>query len=176
MSAYVIKQWKADSRPDSDGVYVKIVGRAGGIISWVLAQLTIDPTVSLVVKGDKLLFEQGSLGGSVKRVVRLNNISSSFYGYTKPWKESLAIGIIAGLLTFWMLGLGAIIGVIHYVLNKTLTVGIVEVSGVVSDIQFKRSVIEGQRIDEPQARMVCDIIDDLIDKGQSAPVGVLDTF
>ena len=112
----------------------------------------------------KILFEQGSLEGSVKRVIPMAKISSSYYGYTKPWKKAFIIGVVCGVLTFWMMGLGALVGVLYYFLNKTLTIGLVEVSGVVSSIDFKRSVIEGQSIDEDQAREVCDIIELLIDQ------------
>jgi hypothetical protein len=167
MAAYVIKSWKATQVPhDEAGAYVRIVGRAGGFFSWLLAQLGIDPTVSITVLQDKVLFEQGSLSGSVKRVIPMSKMSSTFYGYTKPWKQALVVGIVFGLLTFWMLFLGALAGLVYYYLNKTLTLGIVEVSGVVSSIEFKRSVIEGQRIDEPEARGVCDIVESLLDRHQ----------
>ncbi len=167
MAAYVIKSWKASPVPiDETGAHVKIVGRAGGLFSWLLAQLGIDPTVSITVLTNKVLYEQGSLSGSIKRVVPMSKMSSTFYGYTKPWKEAVVIGIVCGMLTFWMFGLGAILGLVYYYLNKTLTLGIVEVGGIVSSIDFKRSVIEGQRIDEPEARAVCDIIESLVDKHQ----------
>lgn len=160
MSAYVIKSWKASpAQADASGRYVEIVGRAGGLLSWALAQLTIDPTVSFVVLENKILFERGSMAGSTKRVIPMSKISSSFYGYTKPWREALIIGFVCGMLTFWMLFLGALAGVLYYVLNKTLTIGVVEDSGVESSIAFKQSVIEGQKIDEAQARVVCEIIE-----------------
>ena len=68
-------------------------------------------------------------------------------------------------------GIGTIIGVIYYFLNKHLTVGFVEVSGVVNAIAFKRSVIEGQNIDENQAQAVIELTQQLIDarKRPSAP-------
>jgi len=165
MAEYVIKSWKASRTPmDEAGTHVKIVGRAGGLLSWALAQMGIDPTVSITVLGNKVLFEQGSLSGSIKRVIPMSRMSSTFYGYTKPWRQAVAIGLVCGLLTFWMLGLGAIVGLVYYYLNKTLTLGIVEVGGIVSSMDFKRSVIEGQRIDEAEAHMVCDIIEALLDK------------
>lgn len=98
----------------------------------------------------------------------MENISSTYYGYTKPWKESLILGAILGALTF---GIGAIIGIVYYFLNKHLTVGFVEVSGHVSAIAFKRSVIEGQNIDESQARAVSEITQQLIDARKRASVG-----
>jgi len=165
MAEYVIKSWSARRDPDpGSGAYVRIVGRAGGLFSWILAQLGIDPTVSLVVMENKVLFEQGSLEGSVKRVIPMSNVCSSYYGYTKPLKKAVVIGVVCGLLTFWMLFLGALVGVVYYFLNKTLTVGLVEVSGVVNSIDFKRSVIEGQHIDEAQGREVCEIMEFLIDR------------
>ena len=175
MSEYVIKSWKAHREPDAQtGEYAQIVGRAGGLLSWILAQLSIDPTVSLTVMENKILFEQGSLEGSVKRVIPMSKISSSYYGYTKPWKKAIAVGVVCVALTFLVMGLGAFaflmmglsasVGVVYYFLNKILTIGLVEVSGVVSSIDFKRSVIEGQKIDENQAREICDVIESLVDR------------
>lgn len=163
---YVIRRWQIAAQPiDEAKNYVVIEGRAGGFVSWLLSLVQISPIVKMEINGDRILFNQGSLAGTASRIIPLENISSTFYGYTKPWKESLVLGIFLGAFTF---GIGAIVGVIYYFLNKHLTVGFVEVSGVVNAIAFKRSVIEGQNIDENQARAVADVTQQLIDARKRA--------
>ncbi len=61
MNAFVIKSWTASDQPDTDGNYVNISGRAGGLVSWVLNLLGISPTVSLIVRDDRIIFQKGSL-------------------------------------------------------------------------------------------------------------------
>jgi hypothetical protein len=160
-NAYVIKRWQASSQPiDEAKNYVVLEGRAGGIISWLLSLIKISPIVKMEINSDRILFHEGSLEGDYSRIIPLENISSTFYGYTKPWKEALILGIVLGAMTF---GIGLIVGVIYYFLNKHLTIGFVEVSGVITGIAFKRSVIEGQNIDETQARIVAETTQQLID-------------
>jgi len=47
--------------------------------------------------------------------------------------------------------------------SKTLTVGFTDIGGRVSEIPFKRSVFDGQVIDEAEAARVCDIVQRLVD-------------
>jgi hypothetical protein len=168
-NAYVIKRWQIASQPiDESRNYVIVEGRAGGFISWLLSLVQISPIVKMEINSDRILFHQGSLEGTASRIIPLENISSTFYGYTKPWKEALILGIVLGVFTF---GIGAIFGIIYYFLNKHLTVGFVEVSGVVNGVAFKRSVIEGQNIDENQARAVAEITQQLIDARKRPSAG-----
>jgi len=48
-------------------------------------------------------------------------------------------------------------------LSRTLTLGFVEHSGVVSGIRFKRSVIEGIDVNEQQGHYICQITQALIE-------------
>ena len=57
---YVIKEWFVDETPNSEGVYVKIKGREGGIISFLLSWVGIDPTVMMIVDTGSIRFEKGS--------------------------------------------------------------------------------------------------------------------
>jgi len=166
MSSLVLKSWKADYEciPGTD-LHVSIHGREGGLFSWLLSLLKIDPTTILEVTGNKIKFSTASLSGSENRQIQLSSVSSTFYGYHKPWKEALFIAIVLGAPT---LGIGAIVGLIYFFLNKSLTIGIVEDSGGVSAIQFKRSVIEGISINEEESRKVCEIIQTLIEKKTDA--------
>ena len=61
--AYVIKEWTARDTPDKDGIYIRITGRKGGFISFVMSLVGIDPTVSLVVDHENVRFKRGSWTG-----------------------------------------------------------------------------------------------------------------
>jgi hypothetical protein len=184
MKAYVITAWKASNQPvDADQNYVFIRGRAEGFISWLLAQLKISPTVTLAVSGEKAVFSEGSLSGTSHRILPLENVCSTYFGYRKPWREALVLGFVLATTLFYAFGtvlssvsygfspgaaavgmvLGVGIAILYYVLNKTLTLGFVENSGVVNAIAFKRSIIEGQNIDETNARYVAELTQALTD-------------
>jgi hypothetical protein len=161
MKAYVIKSlYVSEQTPDSNGNYVRIAGRTGGLISWLLSQMAISPTVELCLKADILTFAEGSLEGFTQYHTPLQNICSTFYGYTKPWKEALVLGAIIGALTFWIACIpGIIIGILYYYLNKTLTIGFTTKSASrPHHINFKRSIIEGQNVDEAAVAEICRII------------------
>lgn len=163
-TAFVIKSWSAQSQVDAEQNYVNITGRAGGLVAWVLNLLSISPTVRLVVRADKILFQKGSLEGTLNFITPLENTCSTFYAFKRPWKEAVILGVILGALTFFSFGLiGIAIAILYYILNKTLTIGFTDIGGRVSEIPFKRSVIEGKTIDEGEAARVCEIIQGLVD-------------
>ena len=158
--ALVLKSWSASATPDAAGVYVNIVGRQAGLISWLLSLMGIDPITSIEIKGDIIHFAQGSLEGTERRVIPISSVCSAYYGYKKPWKEAVAIGVVLMPVFF----IGVVAGPLYYFLNKTLTVGVIEVSGWVGGFSFKRSVIEGKEITENEAHAVIEIIRTLIEK------------
>lgn len=178
MSGLVVKTWRVDqSAPDADGAYVKIVGREGGLIAWLLSHMGVDPTTTLTVTGKQIYFSSASLAGTQSRVIPLGSVCSSYYGYYKPWK--VALGIIAGFmwvgssipqggawafLTFMLVGI--IVAVVYYFLNRRLTLGFVENSGVVNGIMFKRSVIENVDVSEEEAKRVCSIVQTLVESSK----------
>lgn len=180
MASLVIKQWQVSDKPvDAKGNYVNIVGREGGLVSWLLALVKIDPTTSIRVSPTRVEFSQASLSGTSHRMIPVCNVCSTFYGYYKPWKMALVIFLILlfvlGLLfgdAFFakmvatLMSLAAALA--YYFLSRTLTLGFVEHSGIVSSIQFKRSVIENLDVDENQARYVCEITQFLLEAGRKS--------
>lgn len=180
--AYVIKSWRAAEQPDEKTHFVTIKGRKEGIISWLLARFGIDPTVTIIVSDTRIEFSEASLSGSTRRLIPLSSVCSSVYGYHKPWKQALGIAAFIiwisvtiasathGDFSFGGLFGGMLIAVfvafLYFFLNRTLTLGFVEHSGVLSAIQFKRSVVENQDINEAQARYVCQIVQALIEARQ----------
>ncbi|WP_370680540.1 hypothetical protein [Comamonas sp. GB3 AK4-5] len=175
MSALVIKAWKASEQPiDERGNHIAITGREGGLVAWILSKVNIDPTTTILVGSERLEFSSASLSGTQSRLIPLQGVCSTYYGYHKPWKTAAAISlaaffmgasmlnqsVIAGLLTM-LVGFG--VAALIYFLNRTLTLGFVENSGAVNGIQFKRSVIENIDISEEQAREVCQLMQKLIE-------------
>ena len=164
-TAFVIKSWTATSQPDIEGNYVNISGRAGGLVSWLLNLVGISPTVSLIVRDDRIIFRKGSLReGSLNFNTPLENTCSTLYAFRRPFVEAVVLGVILGTLTFFSFGIiGIAIAILYYVLNKTLTVGFTDMGGRLHEVPFKRSVIEGKVLDEAEAARVCDIIQHLVD-------------
>lgn len=171
MSGLVLKKWHIDSHAEN-GDAITIVGREGGLLAWILALMGIDPTTSIRVDADRVEFTSVSLSGMESRMLPLQGICSTYYGYYKPWKAALGI-LIAMLVigysshSFGMLVLFLLLGLagagVYYFLNRTLTLGFVEQSGVVNGIKFKRSVIENVDINAEQAKEVCKLIQTLIE-------------
>jgi hypothetical protein len=72
----------------------------------------------------------------------------------------LVMGAFLGYFGFMV---ATAFAILYYFLGRTLTLGIVEHSGAVTQIRFKRSVIENVALDEQQARYVSDITQFLIE-------------
>jgi hypothetical protein len=181
--AYVIKSWQAGDHPDTQNNFVTITGRNEGFISWLLALFRIEPTFSIVISESSLEISEVSLSGSIRRLIPLPNVCSTVYGYSKPWKKALVLGIFLTFMvhlaitanyprqvsfgtSFTAIMIGLIISLVYYFLNRTLTLGFVEHSGIVNAIEFKRSVIENKDINEAQAGYVCQVVQALIDAHQ----------
>ena len=58
--------------------------------------------------------------------------------------------------------LGGIVAAIYYALNRVLTTGIVTDASDHFWIRFKRSVIEGKKLDQSDAEYVAELIDYLV--------------
>ena len=178
MAALVLKKWSAKNESvDQAGNYILITGRESGLIAWVLALVGIDPTTTIKVSMKRVEFLQSSLAGTSNRMIPLQGVCSTYYGYHKPWKESLGMLVVlaflfssfgsavnsSGVTVFGIL-VAIAIALAYYYLNRTLTLGFVENSGVISGIKFKRSVIENVDVNEEQARYVCELTQELIEK------------
>lgn len=111
------------------------------------------------MKDNLIKFTSSSLAGQEKRIIPLGSITSAYYGYEKPWKMALILTVLLSPIFF----IGLIIGPLYYFLNKNLTVGVVEASGWTGTFSFKRSIIEGQNINEEEAYKVIEIIRTLIE-------------
>jgi len=184
MGALVIKSWRAENKPiDANQNFVSITGRKSGLVAWLLSLLKIDPSTTINVGLDRVEFTSASLAGTASRLIPLQGVCSTYYGYHKPWKQAVSIFMLFAFFGFSVakivaergspsdggmsfvvtIAAGFVIALVYYFLNRTLTLGFVEHSGVVSGIVFKRSVIENLDINHGQAKAVCLIIQRLIE-------------
>lgn len=180
--ALVIKSWSIQSQPTEGQPHVRVVARESGVWSFILSLVGIDATTTMEVSSTRIEFEHGSLSGFTRRMTPFDHVSSTFYGRHKPWKTALGIIVgcfvigtllqsVMGLLAFMLLGL--VVAGIYYFLNRELTFGFIEDSGFAGVITFKRSVIEGQEINEEQLRKMITVIEHQI-KRQSSRIDPID--
>lgn len=142
--ALVIKSWKTTNTPAANESYIAIQGRQAGLIGFVLSIIGMDPTVKFTLDHGKVTYTASSWEGTKRVIVPMSSICTGYFGYTRPWKEALVIGVC--LLPFF--GIGLIAGPLYYFLNKRLEFGVRASSGEAFPFAFKRSIIEGQNIDE----------------------------
>lgn len=177
MSALVIKEWKAGPKTiDSQNNFVRITGRKGGLLSWLLSLMRIDPSTTILVGLDRVEFTSASLAGTESRLIPLEGVCSTYYGYYKPWKSAAAIIVFfmfvgmtlggGGFSLLFATLVGVAVALVYYFLNRELTLGFVETSGVINGIRFKRSVIENVDINQDQAKVVCLLVQRLIEAKQ----------
>lgn len=181
MTPLVLKEWKASNQPvDDQGNWIRISGRASGILSWILALLQVDPTTTICISERRIEFTLASLSGTEHRIIPLDSISSTYYGYHKPWKAALLVFILLFMLSIaisdltgiifagYIIGffISVVIGLIYYYLNKSFTLGFIEISGFPSAIQFKKSVIENIDVNEKQAKYVCELTQYLVESAK----------
>jgi hypothetical protein len=185
MAALVLKEWKSSDKPlDKSGNYILIRGRQPGLLAWVLAHVGVDPMTILKVNANRVEFSRASLAGTDFRMIPLASISSTYYGYHKPWGAALGVffllfwlsgslllalpvsGAAKAVGTLFAFAVAAGIALLKYFLGRTLALGFVEQSGMLSGMQFKRSGVEGIEVDEEQARYVCEVTQFLIESAQ----------
>jgi hypothetical protein len=144
------------------------------IKAWKASEQPIDDKGNHIAISERLEFSSASLSGTQSRLIPLQGICSTYYGYHKPWKMALAIGALSLFMGSSMMArsfsaglvvmlIGWAIAAVIYFLNRTLTLGFIENSGAVNGIQFKRSVIENIDITQEQARQVCELMQKLIE-------------
>ena len=170
----VVKSWHVNSQPAAGTPYVRIIGRESGIGSFLFSLLGIDATTTFTVNQHRLEFESGSLSGFIRRLTPYAHVSSTFYGRFRPWKSALLMFFIFALLgvalayaeigrgtgiSGWLIFGGAIVAIIYYFLNRELMIGFYETSGDKMSITFKRSVIEGQEVNEAALENIIKIIE-----------------
>jgi len=177
-STLVLRQF--DIKDDiPDGVFVEIVGRASGLIGWILTVIGFDATTSLKITDKDISFNSSSLFGQINQVAPLPSIASTHCGYSKPLGYLIVGmifvigGIVIAFVQFESAGAAGIpliiIGVILFVvywLSKKMTITLETTGGSIMGIRFKRSVIENIPVDFEKAIQTIDIINKKIIESQ----------
>lgn len=177
--ARVVKSWKATSNPAPGEPNIVIVARDSGLMSFVLSIVGIDATATLQISSRHVFYEEGSLSGFKRTFVPLEHVAHTFYGRIKPWKKSgffiaLSIGLggmLQGAFGMLLLLVGVALSLLYYFLNRTLSIGVCDMSGKLIELAFGRSLLEGQEIDEKAAENVMRIIEHLIKPTAAVPLG-----
>ncbi len=159
--ALVLKQFTINPEGEE---YVHIVARKAGLFSWLLTLLGVDATTDFRVYSNRIEFQEGSLSGRIQTVLPLKSISIASCGFMKPILF-LALAIICIPLAVVTMGLSLILTVLFlicYYLNKNLLISVVSNSSYPIVICFKRSVIEGVKVEYDQAQQVIQIINNLL--------------
>jgi hypothetical protein len=184
--AMVISEWHVANQPNAQGEFIAIRGRAPGLFSWIMSLLGVERGVRMVATAQHIRFQEGDLGGSSTRIIHLDKVCSTYYGYKKPWAEAFGLLWFAGGLLSTLgatimdspigailgFGVGIAIAALYYALNKRMSIGLVEMSGVVNQIVFKRSVLEGVNLDENSSSQASDVIQWLMDSARTGSGGV----
>jgi hypothetical protein len=154
----VLKEFRLN---ENENEFLKISGRAAGIIGWVLTKCGINPVTSLVCNKKAFRFETASIRQGKKTLnIPLVAVTGIDSGIHKPFFLlvlaflSIAGGTAGAIAmnetSFFLAGImaGAVFLVL-YALNKTLFFGIYcGGDKPIACIYMKRSIIEGQAVDE----------------------------
>ena len=174
--ALVIRSWAVNAKPDAGQPHVRIVGRESGILSFILSLLNIEATTTLVVNSRHIEYERGSLDGLRREITTMEHVATTFYGMEKPLKRAIMIAAFFLVLGFYFMGqstgstvfgtivlmVGLGVAVVYYVLNRELTLGFRADSGQLNQLKFKRSIIEGNEINEETLQKISILIEYLI--------------
>jgi hypothetical protein len=163
-------------------MYVKIVGRKSGLISWLLTLIGIDSTFTFYVYEKRIEVTEGTLSGTLTSIYPMASLSSCGFGYLKPFHYFVlaACSLVSTIYTL-ILALNdngpagavsvatlvmAIVFAVLYYLRKTLCIFALSHSGNGPYIFTKRSLIEGVKITEEEAGRISNIITSLVEYNQ----------
>jgi len=180
VNSFVIESWKSGNRPvDATGNYVHIVARGSGLLAWLLSLLKVESTTRVSIGIERLEFVRRTWNGTESRMIPLESISSAYYGENRPVPESIAILLVfAGVawvlqqdplgtsLAATVLAVGLLFAGAYHHFNRSVVLGFVETSGVVSRILFQPSQVDGEQIDEHAARQICKVVQRLLEARQ----------
>lgn len=152
----VVKEYYVDPKGTHGGLFVRIVGRPGGLVDFLFSLLGIDTTTKLEIYANRIVYTSSSLSGSMTTMYPMTSIAGATSGFFKPIIY-LALAVLT-LPTFIL----PVIFIVLYFVQKSLLVSIEATSGSFSAIAFKRSVIEGKKLEREDADEVIRIVNHLI--------------
>jgi hypothetical protein len=156
-STLVLKRFRINPN-DKDEPLVDIEGRSGGLISFLLSLIQVDPTTYLRAYNDHIEFRQVGLSGEQSITIPLSAVSGISGGNSKPFKLLVTAGIslltgLPGLFNgipslFWVgLIISGILCLI-YSLKKEMNLHIQNGGDKLWGLTFQRSVIENIPIND----------------------------
>lgn len=154
------------TEPGQDGVFLRVVGRPSGLISWLMTTLRIEDETHLEVSCDGFNVRSSGLHGQLHRYTPLRSIATTHCGYMRPiiWLFIGGAILIGGL--FQAIGertLGAILGIVGgaivisaiffliYWFSRKLQMWVVTHGSETLGITFKPSAIEFVSVNLDQA-------------------------
>ena len=164
----VVRKFSIDEN-GSDGKYLEIVGRASGLISWILTLMKLDTLTTLKLEGDHLSVKSSSLSGEIHTVMPLGAIESTQCGFSKSiiWLTLGVSTVVGGLLSggsalLGLLVVGAIF-ILIYFLSKRMFISVAAGNKSV-DIAFKEGVIEGVPVDLDRTLAAIQLLNTMVTK------------
>lgn len=177
--ALVLKKFAINKTATGQAALIDIIGRPGGLISWLLTLIGLDSTWNLKVTSTDISLREASLFGQQDSVITVSSISSVHCGYRKPisyffisaaclllglggWISGAGIASFLGGLIF------AAIFFVCYFLRKTIVIYVIPRAGTPTlGLSFQRSVIENVPVDIQQAQLAVGIINSLVIRVQN---------
>jgi len=173
-SNLVLKEFRLNENEEE---YFKISGRAAGLFNWILANMGINPLISLSCNKQTVIFESTAVRyGKTKLTIPLVGITGVTTGVYKPFSYlifgvvSFILGIIIAFFpyvpSFPVFILGLLVGIIFVVLYflRKLMLFSIYASGdrPVATIYMKKSIIEGQNIDEQKCEQAAALLNNAV--------------
>jgi hypothetical protein len=162
--AIILEKFNIDDSPSAQKP-IEIVGHAYGLKAWLLFKMGFDSETKLSVYDSKITFKRsGFIYGETHQVIPMINISSVFYGYSKPF-DFLIIGIIFLFFGHYLLAsfiLGAILIIAYFFVPKKIFISLKIIGGTQVSFSFKPNLVENVDVNIEQAHKVINIINDNI--------------
>ncbi len=153
-----------------DGKYLEIIGRASGLISWILTLMKLDTLTTLHLEADRLSVKTSSLSGEIHTVIPLGAIESTKCGFSKSmiWLTLAVIVILGGLLSgevgafIGSLVVGAVFFVIYFLSNR-MFISVAAGSETIS-IAFQKGIIEDVSVDLDKTLVALQLLNSMVVK------------
>lgn len=153
---------------------VRVVGRAEGLISFILTHLGLSDQTHFELHHDRIFYRSNSLSLQVVNTVMMDQVTFTICTIYQPiWVLVLGMLQLLGsvLMLLGVMWIGSWISVILAFLamfsayffwtNRFLVMGVQPSSGGVTfGIMFKRSIIENMEVDFGKVRKAMQIVDD----------------
>ena len=154
---------------------IRVVGRAQGLISFVLTILGLSDQTHFELYEDRIFYRSNSLSLQIVNTVMLDHVNYTICTLYQPiWTliiggflliasffSLLAVAFVGSLPAF-VFGMLAVFSAYFFWTNRFLVMGIKTSSGDTLGIVFKRSIIENIEVDFGKVRKAMRLVDDKI--------------